>query len=202
MSDSDNRYLHLVRQERTPKKEGMMDEKYKYFLNTGSGRTSIDLSLHNDESAVMEIHTVWMASGNHQYHLLGKHKRISDVYGWLLIEQMKHSLPLSENPEQNEELNLDIIQAKVIYEYFKVSHSPNIEHPDDLGLMHQFWGLANWNETFDMLVIIHKSVQQNLLCLLDYGDVWSEEPADPEYIKQLVYPLLNVDKIKFTRVME
>jgi hypothetical protein len=166
----------------------LSDQKYTHFLSTGSGSNQIELVLSDDDKVAIEIAANWMGLGKHHYRLSGSHRSLSSNYGWLDIELVEHS----EQPDQYTPLNVSVVGIKVICEYFKIPTSPNLEHPEDLGEMQQL-GYANWNETFDLLVILQSSTEGNLYGLTEDTD----ETMDEAQIKHLTRALFALNKTKF-----
>lgn len=143
-----------------------------------------------------------MGSGKHQYRIQGKRREISPTFGWIIVEQIEHHAPNSDKPDAYPLFDPGRVQAilgsEPILEYFLVENSPNPEHPADLGLMSHM-NLAEWNSTFDLLVIVQATTEGNLEALEKHGAVWSDEPVSPEQIKHFVRALLTPDKTKFKR---
>jgi len=181
-----------------------MSEKYTHSLSTGSGSTTIDLLLNDDATVVVQIASNWMGIGKHSYELSGTYKVISPAHGWLLIDAVKHKFTVNDQ-EQEEKLAVAIISKKaIIVEYFKISPSPYLENPDDLGSMQQL-GYANWNETFDLLLIVQNSDHGYLQAIYEEGYlVWSEDADEPNdsdkaQVETLIHTLLLLDKTKHSR---
>ena len=179
-----------------------MSEKYQHFLSTGSGSTKIDLSLNDDASVISEIVSNWMGLGKHSYELSGAYKAFSPAHGWILIDTVKHQFT-SDNQEREEKLSCTIISKKeIIIEYFKISSSPYLEHPSELGSMQQM-GYANWNETFELLLILQNSDHAYLEAIHEDDYVaWGEDAeksSDKAQVETLVHALLLLDKTKYSR---
>ena len=180
----------------------MASEKFHHFLSTGSGITEVDLTLSGDNSAVIEVELNWMGSGQRHYHLVGKYKRVSSSYGWIHIEQIEEHSAKTDVPNRIETFDLGVLQMKVRYEYFRLVSSPNSEHPDDLGLMHDM-GYASWNDTFDMVLMLHPSVEARALEFIEKGDIRDSAEGrlvDGETIRKLGEILLTLDKVKFASI--
>lgn len=179
----------------------MSKEKYRYFLNTGSGRTAIEIVFADEDTVHIDIESNWMGSGGHRYRLLGKHNEIAPAFGWIMIDQVEYNEPNSDKPDEYQILDRDtvheILGSEPILEYFRVENSPNPEHPADLELMRHMQ-LAKWNDTFDLLVIVQASTTGNLLGIAELGAV-SGEPIDPDVVKHFVSALLTLDKTKYKR---
>lgn len=171
-------------------------ERYKYFLKTGSGNTEIQLTFNDDETAIFVIKSSWMGSGRHVYRLMGNVRRLSDVYRWIHIEQVEHRVLVGDS-EQAEIIDLAILHSRMIYECFRVAESPNVEHPDDLGAVQAVFNSANWNETFDLLVLLHPSAQGYLLAVSDGSLDLEDAPLTDAQLKWLVRSLFSPDKTKY-----
>lgn len=177
-----------------------MPEKFTHFISTGSGRTTIELSFNDDLSAVFHIDSKWMGLGQHIYEFTGKHKIISPAYGWILLSALKHQTTV-DNQEEIENISISLIEKKeIMLEYFKIPTSPYLENPADLGFMQEM-GYANWNETFDLLVILQdfdaghlSEIHQNDYVLID-----SSEAANKAQIETLVHALLTLDRKKYAK---
>jgi hypothetical protein len=87
----------------------MASEKFRHFLSTGSGRITIDLVLKEDSSVIIEVDLNWMGSGQHHYHFLGKHERVSDVYGWIFVEQVEAHSAKTDVPNRIETFDIDVL---------------------------------------------------------------------------------------------
>ncbi len=165
-------------------------------MKTGSGNTEIQLTFNDDETAIFEIKSSWMGSGQHVYRLLGKYAGYLAYIIWIHVELVEHRV-LVGDAEQVETIDLTILHSTMIYECFKVAQSPNVEHPDDLGAVQAVFNSAKWNETFDLLVLLHPSAQGYLLAIGEGGLDLEDSPLTDTQLKWLVESLFSPDKTKY-----
>lgn len=177
-------------------------ETYHRSLLAGSGGTDIDLKIDGDQRVEILIQSRWMGSGKHSYRLIGRRYAISASHGWLLVEHARHQ---NSDSGAEEEADLEILGVGILYEYFRIERSAHYEPPADLALM-QPLSYANWNETSDLVLMLHPFIQAHLIEIQASGyrySQWNEALDDPEEITVpawMVHALLILEKTKYARV--
>jgi len=127
--------------------------RYRHFLKTGSGSNSIDLAC-DETAAELNITTRWMGDGEKRYRLECEHRGLSDSFGLLIVQRLEAAIgegvslqPVALDPEE--------ILLPLVIEYLRVPKTPVYVHEESQFVMMQPAGYAEWNEHFELVLLVH-----------------------------------------------
>ena len=173
-----------------------MAETFGHYLKTGSGSTIVRLIFADDGTATIEFDSRWMGSDLPAYRLQWHHYKVSDTYGFLALRAIERYITYDTDATTLEDISA-IVQdfaegdgaypvpyRDMTYEYLRLSQ-PQMWLADapDLEQMRNFFNLAQWPETFDLVLWRHFSLVQ---CKGEWEDT------------NLTRVLDHLDKMKFT----
>jgi hypothetical protein len=171
---------------------------YKYSLRTGSGSNEAMLTFQPHDKAEIIYQSNWMGHGKKRYILRGEHHGLSELHGVLRLTSIR--LEHAAQTIRMDQIYKLITQREfppgyrkdfglITFEYLKLPESQvHLARDPDLEFMkYEFFHLADWNDRFDLLLLLHFAY-----VLLP----WSGDLDDHE----LGNLLHGLDKLKFQSV--
>jgi len=150
-----------------------MAETFGHYLKTGSGSTIVRLVFADDGTATIEFDSRWMGSDLPAYRLQWHHYKVSDTYGFLALSAIERYITYDSDATAIEDISAivedfaegdgayPVPYRDMTYEYLRLSQ-PQMWFADapDLEQMRNFFNLAQWPETFDLVLWRHFSLAQ------------------------------------------
>jgi hypothetical protein len=173
-----------------------MAETFGHYLKTGSGSTIVRLIFADDSTATIEFDSRWMGSDLPAYRLHWHHYKVSDTYGFLALSTIERYITYDTDATMFEDIftivedfaqgdtSYPVPYRDMTYEYLRLTKAQLwLADAPDLEQMRNFFNLAQWPETFDLVLWRHFSLAQ---CKGEWEDT------------NLTRVLDHLDKMKFT----
>ncbi|GEM_PF-4844012 len=171
---------------------------WEYRLWASAGRSNYEVLIYEDNSTEIGVEGIVMGQPKDHYILYGQHSKISPDYGSISIENIQKTSPENEVND----LNLQDFQGGILFEYFRVTKSPHIQHLHDMLEMARDIGNAGWNGYFDMYFVVSPFVAGVIEGIHYAHDNPNEglELNDIEAVKETQQLIQRLDKCKFWTV--
>lgn len=168
-----------------------------FELFASAGRYRQEIMLYKDHTVEIVHDSSAMVTGKERFFLSGEHEVLSDDYGWIHVDSIRKAT--DETLEQFTEINLRDFDKSLMFEYFRVSRAPHVQHPHDMVNV-----AARWTEHFDYLVILQRftvEVIDALNYMIAHSSEYNEDDLPDPHTTEIVSELLySFDRQKFKRV--
>jgi hypothetical protein len=172
-------------------------EWWRYRLKTGAGRHNYEVVFYDGDAAEIVVDYVYMGIDRHRYHLYGTRRAISDSYGWIRIDRIEKAAPVP-NSDSPQSLDISDFEGNILFEYYHISRTPFHQHPHDMLTMMQPMGYADWQEYFEVVLVLHPFAEETFDALRYMHENPSDDydPPDVDAIEEIEDILSMLDKKK------